>query len=34
VLDSHKGERLEWYIIILISVELGVGVYELLLKLA
>ncbi|KAL8010692.1 hypothetical protein Plhal710r2_c058g0167771 [Plasmopara halstedii] len=34
VLDSHKGERLEWYIIILISVELGIGVYELLLKLA
>ncbi|KAE9025741.1 hypothetical protein PR003_g11612 [Phytophthora rubi] len=34
VLDSHKGERLEWYIIILISVELGIGVYELLMKLA
>uniref|UniRef100_M4BVL5 DUF155 domain-containing protein n=1 Tax=Hyaloperonospora arabidopsidis (strain Emoy2) TaxID=559515 RepID=M4BVL5_HYAAE len=34
VLHSHKGERLEWYIIILISVELGIGVYELLLKLA
>lgn len=33
VLDSHKGERLEWYIIILISVELGIGVYELLMKL-
>ncbi|CAI5742184.1 unnamed protein product [Hyaloperonospora brassicae] len=34
VLHSHKGERLEWYIIILISVELGIGVYELLMKLA
>ncbi|TDH70328.1 hypothetical protein CCR75_003992 [Bremia lactucae] len=34
VLDSHKGARLEWYIIILISVELGIGVYELLMKLA
>ncbi|KAI9917355.1 hypothetical protein PsorP6_012924 [Peronosclerospora sorghi] len=34
VLDSRKGERIEWYIVILISEELGIGVYELLMELA
>ncbi|KAI9917087.1 hypothetical protein PsorP6_018069 [Peronosclerospora sorghi] len=34
VLDSRQGERLEWYIILLISEEMGIVVYELLMKLA
>jgi uncharacterized Rmd1/YagE family protein len=32
VLGSHKGERLEWYIIIIIAAELAIGVYELIMK--
>jgi uncharacterized Rmd1/YagE family protein len=33
VLGSHKGERMEWYIIILIAAELAIGVYEFAMKL-
>ncbi|TMW69573.1 hypothetical protein Poli38472_001729 [Pythium oligandrum] len=33
VLGTHKGERMEWYIIILIAAELLISLYELLIKL-
>lgn len=33
MLGTHKGERMEWYIIILIAAELAIGVYELVMKL-
>ncbi|TYZ62145.1 hypothetical protein PybrP1_009616 [[Pythium] brassicae (nom. inval.)] len=32
VLGSHKGERLEWYIIIIIAAELAIAVVELVMK--
>lgn len=33
MLGSHKGERMEWYIIILIAMELAISMYELAMKL-
>lgn len=33
VLGTHKGERMEWYIIILIAMELAISLYELIMKL-